>query len=264
MDSSTWRLVMISQNVFPLRCRIGLVALVVLAVGCTPAESSDDMLGEAIPNVEESSGPEEPTLESARSESERPELRAEQSESPAERPVVMVPSGANLTLQLNQSLSTESNQAGDPFGAVLVADVTGPDGGVLIPAGSWADGVVAVAQESRSADEYAVLELQLVSIEVGGKSMLIQTEITEAQVQSDTRDSGGETAAKIGVGTAAGAIVGGLIGGSRRGALIGAGAGAVAGTAVAVSTDDGHAKVEEGTIVVATLVEPLVLDAPSH
>lgn len=255
---------MISLNVFPLRYRTGLVALAVLAVGCTPAESSEDMLGEAIPNLEESTDPGDQTLESTGSESERTESRAERPEDPAERPVVMVPSGANLTLQLNQSLSTESNQVGDPFGAVLVADVTDSDGRVLIPAGSWADGVVVAAQESSSAEEYAVLELDLVSIQVAGKSVPIQTEITETQVESETRDSGGETAAKIGVGTAAGAIVGGLIGGSRRGALIGAGAGAVAGTAVAVSTDDGHAKIDEGTIVVATLVEPLVLDAPSH
>ena len=79
----------------------------------------------------------------------------------------------------------------------------------MVHAGSRTDGVVAVAQESQSADEPAVLQLRLESLEIGGEARSVRTTIVETEVRSQTRDSGGETAAKIGLGTAAGALVGG-------------------------------------------------------
>ena len=127
----------------------------------------------------------------------------------------------------------------------------------MVHAGSRTDGVVAVAQESQSADEPAVLQLRLESLEIGGEARSVRTTIVETEVRSQTRDSGGETAHKIGLGTAAGALVGGIIGRDRRGALIGAGAGAVAGAAVAVTTNDGHARIDEGSTITVVLDESL-------
>ena len=234
---------------------LGLVLapwMMVLALvgGCGPAESSDNLGDEAMLQGEvplshdkEVSAAEEPSgLEEA---------------APATPVVPAVPSGTSMTLRLAQSLSTESNRAGDWFNGTLVGDLTSPEGDILVPAGSRTNGVVVVAQESQSADEPAVLQLWLESLEVFGKTHAVTATIVETGVRSETRDSGGETAAKIGIGTAAGALVGGIIGGDRRGALIGAGAGAVAGTAVAVTTNDGHARMEEGSIVTAVLGESL-------
>ena len=92
---------------------------------------------------------------------------------------------------------------------------------------------------------------------VSGEPREIHATVTQTAIRSETRDSGGETAVKIAAGTAAGALVGGIIGRDRRGALIGAGAGAVAGTAVAMTTDDGHARMDQGSNLTLVLDESL-------
>jgi hypothetical protein len=164
-----------------------------------------------------------------------------------------------MTFRIAQSLSTESSHAGDRFQATLVGDVSSGAGSVLIPSGALANGVVVVAEESPSSDVPAVLELRLESLEVDGEVRTLRGAVIAADVKSDTRDSGSATAAKVAVGTAAGALVGQIIGRDTRGTLIGAGAGAVAGTAVAVTTNDGHAKIEEGGTLTVLLDEPIAL-----
>ena len=228
------------------------LVILTLMVGCSPAESSDDPSQQAVTDGE---GPETysdaPPSEEARHVSELAPV-------PIPSPLV-VPAGASMTFRLSESLSTESNRAGDGFSGTLVSDLASAEGEVLVPSGSRASGVVVVSQESQSADESAVLELKLESVEVGGEMHPVAASIVATEVRSETRDSGRETAAKIGVGTAAGALVGGLIGRDRQGALIGAGAGAVAGTAVAITTNDGHARIDAGSAVTAVLEEPLKL-----
>ena len=168
-----------------------------------------------------------------------------------------VPAGTNLTFRLSSSISTETHAEDDRFEATLVNDVTGPDGRTLIAAGTRAIGVVAVSEESPSDADPAVLELRLESIEVDGVSRRLPATTVSAEAASETRASGGESAAKIAVGAAAGAVVGRILGQDRRGALIGAGAGAVAGTALAITTDEGHARINEGSTITVVLDSPL-------
>ena len=247
-----------------------LIALVVIA-GCQAAESRDQPGGERISAADGStpeSGPEAPSTTSAdpeaprtsaTSEAEpapavpRPEPAAAPQPEPATAPrpepepaAVFVSEGTRMTLRLAERLSTNDNQAGDMFWAIVAADVRSSNGDLLVPAGTPSRGTVIQSQESRGADEPPVLALRLVTLELDGASLPLDATIVEAESKSDTRDSGGETAAKIGVGAAAGALVGGLIGKDTKGALIGAGAGAAAGTVFAVTTKDGHAHIDEG------------------
>ena len=176
--------------------------VVTLVVGCSSAESSDDPGDGAVPEGEGLASYDQIVLGGE-------DPAGSEDAVPPTLDVVVVPAGTRMTFRLAQPLSTDSNRAGDRFYASLVGDVVSPQGDILVHAGSRTDGVVAVAQESQSADEPTVLQLRLESLEIGGEARSVRTTIVETEVRSQTRDSGGETAAKIGLGTAAGALVGG-------------------------------------------------------
>ena len=226
----------------------GLIVLT-LATGCSPVESIGNPSDEPVAEAEGPLGEAE-----IASDSEAPVVPEEIA--PPE-PSLVVPGGTEMTFRLAQSLTTESSRAGDPFYATLVEDVVSPAGDILVPSGARVDGVVEASQESQSADEAAVLQLRVQALMVSGEPREIRATVTQTAIRSETRDSGGETAVKIAAGTAAGALVGGIIGRDQRGALIGAGAGAVAGTAVAMTTDDGHARMDEGSNLTLVLDESL-------
>ncbi len=138
-------------------------------------------------------------------------------------------------------------------------DVLSAQGEVLVPLGSVAQGVVVQSQESQGSDQPAVLALRMEMLAVRGDAHPLEATIVEAEADADTRDSGGETAAKIAAGAAAGALLGRIIGGDTEGTLVGAGAGAVAGTVFAVTTKGGHAEMDEGSTLTVRLDEPLPL-----
>lgn len=229
--------------------------ILALLAGCSPAESSDYPGGTAVTEA--------PLANVAETMSDDAGSVTGEAGSPveelvvAEREVPAIDPGTELRFRIAESLSTESNVSGDQFQLTLLDDLISSTGAVLVSSGSLGQGIVAVAEESQSSDEPAVLQLQLVSLEVDGALRSVVATVVAADIKTETRDSGGEKAAKIGLGTAAGALVGGIIGRDRRGALIGAGAGAVAGTAVAVTTDEGHARIEEGSTVTVVLDERL-------
>jgi hypothetical protein len=210
---------------------LGPFVILGVVAGCGPAESRENPEGQA--------------------------LAGEQGVAEAAPPTV--PAGTQMTFRLGESLSTASHETGDRFRAEVVADVRSADGDLLVPAGTRADGVVAFAQESPSADEPAVLQLRLASLEIAGETRPFEATTVDASANAGTRDSGGETAAKIAVGTAAGALLGRVLGRDREGAVIGAGAGAVAGAVFAVTTNEGHATISEGATVTVVLDEPLVI-----
>lgn len=239
---------------------LGVMVLAALT-GCTPAESRDNPEGEPIA-AEEPAEQQMSAEESPASPESAPPASAAATRSPAPEPeaaAVAVPSGTRMTFRLDESLSTKSTRTGDTFETTLTHDVVSPQGDLLIPMGARARGLVVEAQESQGSDELAVLALRLESVTVDGESHPLKATIVEADASNETRDSGGETAAKVAVGTAAGALLGRIIGRDTKGALIGAGAGAVAGTVFAVSTQDGHAEMHEGSMVTVVLDEPLVV-----
>lgn len=171
---------------------------------------------------------------------------------------VLVRSGTTLRVVLDEEVSTDSHTAGETFAAHIGSDVPGPNG-VAIPQGTRVKGVVRASRESASYDEPATLVLAIESVTLDGEEIALEGSVSDTELEGDRRDSTGQTVGKIAIGTAAGAILGGILGDGDRGdAVRGAIAGAAGGAIVAFTTQDGHASVDEGTVLVVTLERAIV------
>lgn len=249
----------------------GLVGLATTA--CSEAESRESPETQPVAAVEEPAAADAATsanaeLPPAPAETRRPAAPPPATEpaprepapAPAEpeaTPVRFAPAGTEMTFRLDKSLSTRSSETGDRFHATLIEDVLSADGQILVPLGSVARGVVVDSRESGGSNTPAILALRLEVLDVHGETQPFEATIVAADASADTKDSDVTTAAKVAAGTAAGALLGRVIGGDSKGTLVGAGAGAVAGTVYAVKTRDGHATMDEGSLLTVRLDEPL-------
>jgi hypothetical protein len=220
--------------------------LVSSAVGCSEAESR------AAP--EDGPAADAPAAEGTAS-GERA-ASPEPSSATAEPVRRTVPTGTTMSFAVQDTVSTEKNDVGDTFTATLQSNVNDVSGTQVISEGNpsrW------VLTESATRDGQAVLAFQLESIQVDGQWMPVTAEVTETDLQTDDPATGGETAAKIGVGTAAGALIGQILGSDTESTLAGAGAGAAVGTVVALSTRGGRATLVPGSSITVELREPLII-----
>jgi hypothetical protein len=141
-----------------------------------------------------------------------------------------IPSGTPVSVRLQSSISSASAQPGDHFHAVLNSPLR-VDGQTVAASGTEVTGKVVAAQHSGRLEHPGMLQLELSSIQVGGREVAIRTSrITARGASHEKRNLGW-----IGGGAGGGALLGGLMGGGK-GALIGSVAGAGAGTATAAAT----------------------------
>src|SRR6201981_3881052 len=149
---------------------------------------------------------------------------------PAPPPPVVIDAGTLLTVTIDQTVSSKTNNKGDSFAASLAAPIS--VGGVtVLPTGTRAKGTVLQADSAGRVKGGAVLALTLDSITVNGQPYSIQT----SEFEETIKGRGKRTAIGAGGGAAFGAIVGGLAGGGK-GLAIGARAGGGAETAGAAFT----------------------------
>lgn len=179
--------------------------------------------------------------------------------SPSASRVLAVPAGTVIPAAMEVALSTRTHKAGDIFHARVTEDILAADGMVLVPQGARLEGRVAEARQSSSSDEEALLLLTFENLLIQGERFPLDAVVTEAQVQSEARDSGARSAATVATGAAAGAVVGRILGRDTRSTVQGAVVGAVAGAGVALTTRDGHASIEEGARVAVRLDSPTIL-----
>lgn len=179
-----------------------------------------------------------------------------------ETETVTVPSGTQMTVQLDQEISTKSHSEGDAFAARTAAGVT-VDGETAIPAGATVRGVVTGVQRADSEAKQGVVKLDVRSIEVRGRSQDLSARIVGANPESRSTSSTAEDAAKVGGAAAAGAILGRVIGGDGTGAAVGAAVGAAAGTGIVLATKDGYAVLPEGSNLRLRLTAPVTVPAPA-
>jgi hypothetical protein len=168
--------------------------------------------------------------------------------------------GTNMTLTLNETLSTESNAVGDGFTATVDAPVYGSDGEVVIPVGARVRGRITQVQKSGRAGETAVLGVAFETVSFGGDSYPLDATVVQANPERVSRSSTGETAGKVAVGAAAGAILGRILGKDTKGAIIGGAVGAAAGTAIAMGTSDVDAVLREGSKMVIKVDSPVSVE----
>ena len=155
---------------------------------------------------------------------------SDQKTAPAPPPPVVIPAGTTLTVTIDQTVSTKTNNTGDRFDASLAEPVT-LEGKQVLPTGTKASGTVTQSGEAGRIKGSAALSLTLDSITVGGQKYSIET----STYSQGTSGRGKRSAVGGGGGAAAGAIIGALAGGGK-GAAIGALAGGGAGTAGAAYT----------------------------
>lgn len=160
----------------------------------------------------------------------RREETAARPPAPPEPRFVSIPSGTSIPVRLQDALDSGVNQAGDTFRAILDQNIE-VNGQVAVPRGSILHGKLSNVARSGRVEGRAAMSLQLTSMEVGGRTYDIRSEILSFEAESSKK----QDAAKVGVGAGLGAVIGAIAGGGK-GAAIGAAVGAGAGGATVVAT----------------------------
>ena len=161
---------------------------------------------------------------------------------------VNLPEGTRLTVRLDNTISTQSNEAGDRFVATVIEPVI-VDGKAVIPVGSTVRGSVTALDKPGNVEGRARLTLGFNEVTgPHGTTHSLTADPITIESESGTRDD----IEKIAAGAVAGAIIGGLAEGGK-GAAIGAAVGAGAGGVVVVATKGEHLTLESGQAVMITL-----------
>jgi hypothetical protein len=164
-----------------------------------------------------------------------------------------------MQLTLDETLSTETNKAGDAFTATLSSPIIDLDGDVLIPAGATVRGRVTQVQKSGRVGETAVLNLAFEAISFGERTYPLEASVVSANPERVGRSSTGEQVGKAAAGAAAGAILGRVLGKDTKSTIKGAVIGAAAGTAIAMGTADVDAVLKAGSTMVIKLDAPVTM-----
>jgi hypothetical protein len=217
------------------RSAILLLALFVCLAGCSGKSSSGTSGGGS---GSETSGTAAPAAQP-------------QPPPPPPPPPIVIPAGMLLTINLQQAVSSKTNNDGDPFTGTL-ANAIVINGDTVIPKGASASGTVTQAHAAGKFKGAATLALRLESVEINGQPFAIQTTAFSQQ----SKGKGKRTAVMIGGGTGGGALIGGLAGGGK-GALIGGLIGAGAGTAGAAFTGNRDIQLPVESAVSFKLTQPL-------
>jgi hypothetical protein len=143
-----------------------------------------------------------------------------------------LPAGTPITIRLESAVSSASARPGDSFPGVLDEPLV-IEGQTVAPRGAAVTGRVLAAKSSGHLHDPGYLRIALVSLDVGGKPVAIETSSIFAKAGSHQK----RNLAIIGGGTAGGALIGGLAGGVK-GALVGTAIGAGGGTGTAYATGE--------------------------
>jgi hypothetical protein len=229
----------------------GLATLLFLSLsGCgTPSEQPTSQQDEE--QMTEAEATEAATTSNtARAESPQPAKEAAPSPPPARKAVFAA--GTPITVVTSSTLSTKTNQTGEPFQASLANDLADGDW-VVARKGAYVTGVISDSDPGGRVKGVASITLQLKKLMLAdGREVSISTTAYGAEAKSSKK----KDAARIGIGAGIGAAVGAIAGGGK-GAAIGAGVGGAAGTGATLAKRGDPAAIPSETPIRFELTAPL-------
>jgi hypothetical protein len=173
-----------------------------------------------------------------------------QEQAPAPPPIV-IRSGTNIRVSIDQSVSSKDSNVGDRVEASIAAPVAA-EGSVVIPEGAKVTAEVTNAKSAGRFKGNAELGITLTSVVIGGRKYTLHT----STYSDASKGRGKRTAETAAIGAGAGALIGALAG-RGKGAAIGAGAGGGAGLAGAALTGDRDVAIAAETKLDFKLTQPL-------
>jgi len=133
-------------------------------------------------------------------------------------------------VRLASRVSSETNQAGDEFEAILDQDLV-IDDQVVAAGGSVLKGELTEVVPSGKVKGRAKMILELRQLSLGGNSYPLESKPIVVEAEGSAKDD----AVKVGIGAGIGAVVGAIAGG-KKGAAIGTAIGGGAGTGAVLVT----------------------------
>lgn len=175
----------------------------------------------------------------------------------AGRPVT-IPAGAVVQVRVNERLSSNKAQPGDPFHGIVVNDVV-VGGAVAIPRGASIEGKVISAAKSGSLKGRGEMAIQLTQLNLGGRSYPLVSDVWSHAGPDKTLETVNRA---VGFG-AVGAIIGAVAGGGA-GAAIGGGVGAAAGIGTSAAEGKGQVVVPSEALIAFHTAQPLPVTTVSQ
>jgi hypothetical protein len=184
---------------------------------------------------------------------------------------VPIPEGTQITLELNDHLSTKLSKEGDIFTAIVTAPVYVSER-LVIPKGSLVTGNVSRVIRPGRFKGKAVMNLFFQSVRIPGKGEVpivatlsrVDTPGGDVEVLAENRVQGtsskGRDAGRVAGPTLGGAGIGGIAGGGK-GAAIGAGIGAAVGLGTVFTTRGKDLEVRRGSAMEIRLDRPVHIAA---
>jgi hypothetical protein len=188
--------------------------------------------------------------------------------------VLTVPAGTTIPLQLRQPISTKGEKIGDPIYAQTTFPVV-VEGNIVIPAGTWVQGVVDVVKRAGRVKGSAEMQFHLTNLIYANGYMLDIAAAIE-QVPGDTattlKEPGkvqhdsekGKDLERVGQAAATGGQIGALAGAAVRPSIRGFGVGGLtgiaAGTLIALMARGSDVTFPVGTAVEIALTQAMAVD----
>jgi hypothetical protein len=188
--------------------------------------------------------------------------------------VITVPAGAKIPLQLRQPVSTKGAKAGDPIYAQTTFPVV-VEGNIVIPAGTWVQGVVDVVKRAGRIKGSAEMQFHLTNL-IYANGYMVDMAAAIDQVPGDTgtnlKEPGtiqhdsekGKDLERVGQGASTGGQIGALAGvaarPSMRGLGVGGLSGVAAGTLIALMARGSDVTFPVGTAVEIALTQAMAVD----
>jgi hypothetical protein len=165
-----------------------------------------------------------------------------------------LPAETTISVRLIDSVSTETNKAGDTFLASLAEPLT-VDGVTLFAKDTSVSGKVLTVEEPGRVKGVASISLQLTEIQPKkGSPLPLETQPFSETAKAEKK----KDAAIIGAGTGIGAAIGAIAGGGK-GAAIGAIAGGGSSSGYVLATKGKQLKYPSETLMTFKLAEPLTV-----